>query len=65
MPFLADLTKINQELKQFTYTTSHDLRSPVNNLLSIFSLIDVFADSGIRKTARFVEERSKLAGQTS
>jgi len=38
---LASLTKINEELKQLTYTTSHDLRSPVNSLLSIFELIDI------------------------
>jgi len=37
---LSNLTKINQDLKQLTYTTSHDLRSPVNNLLSVFSLLD-------------------------
>lgn len=38
---LANLTKINKDLKQLTYTTSHDLRSPVNNLLSVFSLLDI------------------------
>lgn len=38
---LANLTKINKDLKHLSYTTSHDLKSPVNNLLSIFSLIDV------------------------
>jgi len=38
---LTNLTKTNKEFKQFTYTTSHDLRSPVNNLLSIFSLLDI------------------------
>lgn len=37
---LANLTRINKDLKQLTYKTSHDLRSPVNNLLSIFSLLD-------------------------
>ncbi|MGV3525560.1 MAG: PAS domain-containing sensor histidine kinase [Candidatus Sericytochromatia bacterium] len=37
---LTHLTHINSELKQLTYTTSHDLRSPVNNLLSVFSLLD-------------------------
>ncbi|HEX8037969.1 MAG TPA: PAS domain-containing sensor histidine kinase [Chryseosolibacter sp.] len=37
---LASMTKINEELKQLNYTTSHDLRSPVNNLLSLFNLID-------------------------
>jgi PAS domain S-box-containing protein len=38
---LADLTKTNNDLKQLTYTTSHDLRSPVNNLLLAFDLMDV------------------------
>lgn len=38
---LANLTKHNKDLKQFTYTTAHDLRSPINNLLSIFSLLDL------------------------
>ncbi|WP_026899246.1 PAS domain-containing sensor histidine kinase [Daejeonella oryzae] len=38
---LANLTRINQDLKQLTYTTSHDLRTPVNDLLSVFSLMNV------------------------
>ncbi|MEX1238339.1 MAG: PAS domain-containing sensor histidine kinase, partial [Cyclobacteriaceae bacterium] len=37
---LSNLAKINEDLKKLTYTTSHDLRSPVNNLLAVFSLID-------------------------
>ena len=37
---LARLTQINEELKQLTYTTSHALRAPGNNLLSTFSLLD-------------------------
>ncbi|WP_264523604.1 PAS domain-containing sensor histidine kinase [Flavobacterium sp. N502536] len=37
---LAELTKQNKELKQLTYTTAHDLRSPVNNLLAVFDLLD-------------------------
>lgn len=37
---LTNLTTINKELKQLNYTTSHDLRSPVNNLLSILGFID-------------------------
>jgi PAS domain S-box-containing protein len=37
---LTDLTKSNSELKQLVYTTLHDLRSPVNSLLSVFSLIE-------------------------
>lgn len=48
---LANLTQINKDLKQLTYTTSHDLRSPVNNLLSIINLIDISKvnDSETRK----------------
>ncbi|CAN5781208.1 hypothetical protein BH11BAC7_BH11BAC7_19020 [soil metagenome] len=38
---LADLTRANKDLKELTYTTSHDLRSPVNNLLSLFSMLDI------------------------
>ncbi len=38
---LIDLAKLNADLKKFTYTTTHDLRSPVNNLLSLFSLLDL------------------------
>lgn len=38
---LTKFTKINNQIKKLSYTTSHDLRSPVNNLLAIFSLLDV------------------------
>ncbi len=37
---LLNLTKVNKDLKQLSYTTSHDLRSPVNNLLTGLELID-------------------------
>lgn len=38
---LANLTKVNKDLKQLTYTTSHDIRSPVSGFLSLINLIDV------------------------
>lgn len=38
---LVNLTKVNKEFKQFAYTTSHDLRSPLNSLLAVFSLLDI------------------------
>lgn len=38
---LTRLTHVNSELKQLTYTTSHDLRSPVNNVLAVLDLIDL------------------------
>lgn len=37
---LTEVTKNNQRLKQLNYTTAHDLRSPVNNLLAVFSMMD-------------------------
>ncbi|MBD3616782.1 MAG: PAS domain-containing sensor histidine kinase [Gracilimonas sp.] len=38
---LSELSKTNKRLKQLNYTTSHDLRAPVSNLLAIFSLMDI------------------------
>jgi PAS domain S-box-containing protein len=58
---LANLTKHNKDLKQFTYTTAHDLRSPVNNLLSVFSLLD-FSKINDQKTIEILEIL-KLAGE--
>ncbi len=37
---IASLTSTNNELKQLAFTAAHDLRSPVNSLLSLFSMID-------------------------
>jgi hypothetical protein len=50
---LAELTKINNDFKQLTYRTAHDFRSPVNNLLTVFELLDVskISDS---KTLEFI-----------
>ena len=38
---LSKLTKKNFDLKQLTYSTSHDLRSPLGNLISILSILDL------------------------
>ena len=38
---LATLSKINKDLKQLNYTTSHDIRSPVSSLISIIDLIEI------------------------
>ncbi len=37
---ITKLTQSNKKLKELTFTTSHDLRSPVNNLLSLFSIFN-------------------------
>jgi len=59
---LTKITKINSDLKKLTYTSSHDLRSPINNLLSIFDLLDTskIEDS---ETLEFIE-MMKSACQT-
>lgn len=51
---LSNLTKINNDLKQLTYTTSHDLRAPVSNLLSVFGLLDT-AKIQDEETLEFIE----------
>lgn len=38
---IENLTTVNNDLKLLTYSTSHDLRSPVNNLLAVFDLLDI------------------------
>lgn len=38
--YLLTLDKKNQELKTLNFKTSHDLRSPVNNLLTLCNLLD-------------------------
>ena len=38
---IAELTKINHEFKQLTYSTAHDIKSPVNNMLTVFELLDL------------------------
>lgn len=38
---LTNMTKSVDDLKHLTYATSHDLRAPVNNLLAVFSLMDM------------------------
>ncbi|WP_121666659.1 PAS domain-containing sensor histidine kinase [Mesonia aquimarina] len=48
---LLKLAKSNADLKKFTYMISHDLRSPVSNVISLFSLLDLskIEDSETRK----------------
>ncbi|MEX2586105.1 MAG: PAS domain-containing sensor histidine kinase [Balneolaceae bacterium] len=38
---LSELSKTNSQLNKFNYTTVHDLRAPVSNLITIFGLMDV------------------------
>jgi PAS domain S-box-containing protein len=38
--FIKGLTQRNKELKQFTYITSHNLRSPLVNMMGLLQIID-------------------------
>ncbi len=38
---IRDLTTVNSGLTKLSYTTSHDLRAPVNNLISLIELLDL------------------------
>lgn len=51
---LSELSENNSRLTQLNYSTSHDLRAPVNNLISIFSLIDVSHITD-EETCKFIE----------
>ncbi|MDB5192844.1 MAG: hybrid sensor histidine kinase/response regulator [Segetibacter sp.] len=37
---IEELTQINNDLRQFSYITSHNLRAPLSNLLGIIKLLD-------------------------
>lgn len=58
---LANLATINNELKHLSYTTSHDLRSPVNNLISMFHLLDVnkISDHEIREYIEIIKSTTE------
>lgn len=38
---VKDLTRTNQELKQFSFITSHNMRAPLTNLMAILDLLDL------------------------
>jgi PAS domain S-box-containing protein len=49
---ISELTRENAELKQFSYTTTHNLRTPIANLIGLGSLIETakIEDPFIRNT---------------
>lgn len=55
---ISELTKTNADLKQFVYITSHNLRTPLANLIGLGSLIDEskIEDPLIRKTLEKYKE---------
>ena len=63
---MTKLTQINEELKQFTRMTSHDIRSPVNNLLSIFGLLNItkIADPETQELVSLLKTTSERLNDT-
>ncbi|CAM3515267.1 PAS domain S-box protein [Zobellia roscoffensis] len=51
---VAHLSQINQKLKQLNYTTSHDLRSPVNNLLYLVDILGL-EENNKEETAKILD----------
>ncbi|ANW96557.1 hypothetical protein AXE80_09825 [Wenyingzhuangia fucanilytica] len=51
---LIELTRLNTELKQFAYTTSHNLRSPIDNIISLFGLMN-FPKIEDPETLKYIE----------
>jgi signal transduction histidine kinase len=37
---IRELTQINQDLRQFSYITSHNIRSPLSNLLGLLKMLN-------------------------
>jgi PAS domain S-box-containing protein len=54
---INELTRNVQDLRQFSYITSHNLRAPISNLIGIMSLIDI--DTIQDKDTRFLVEKFK------
>jgi PAS domain S-box-containing protein len=55
----AQLTRINQDLDNFVYTASHDLKQPVNNMAGIFQELmstATFADPAAATLVRMFEQ---------
>ena len=64
--FTTNLAKINEDLKQFTRMTSHDMRSPVSNLMSIFGLLDIskVTDTETRELINLLRTTSERLHET-
>ncbi len=59
---LAEMTRTNERLKQMNYATSHDLRTPVANLISLFSMLDRSKISD-PETLDFIQMMTDAAGE--
>ncbi|MEH6512903.1 MAG: PAS domain-containing sensor histidine kinase [Maribacter arcticus] len=58
---LTKLKSVNEDLIRLNYTTSHDLRAPINNLISLFDVLDysVIKDEDTMQILRYMEVSAK------
>ena len=58
---LTKLKSVNEDLVRLNYTTSHDLRAPINNLISLFDVLDysVIKDEDTMQILRYMEVSAK------
>jgi PAS domain S-box-containing protein len=63
---LTNLTEINRELKVLSHKTSHDLKSPINNMLSVFNLLDFskIDDEGTLELINILKQTSENLKET-
>ena len=55
---ITELTTANEKYKNLSYTTAHDLRPPIDNLISIINLIqtDIEANTKVNKLFKLLEQ---------
>lgn len=63
---ISELTKSNADLKQYTYITSHNLRAPLTNLMSIINLLEweKITDDNTRLLLEAFKESTFLLNET-
>ena len=57
----AKLKSVNEDLVRLNYTTSHDLRAPINNLITLFDILDysVIKDEATLQILHYMEVSAK------
>lgn len=63
---IQELTRHNNDLKQFSYITSHNLRAPLSNLIGLLNLIDdiVIEDEDLKEIIDGFSKSTHLLNQT-